>query len=231
MATLLLLRHGRSTANTAGTLAGRLPGVHLDEHGRTQAASVGERLAGVELAALVRSPILRCEQTLDLVARAAGLTLTPVVDDRFSECDYGEWSGRPLKELAEEGCWHAIRTTPSQVSFPGGESMAAMFARVVDGVRDWNARVGAGTWLLVSHGDPVKAIIADALGLPFDQFQRIAVDPASITVISYPDAGQDGFPVITGMNLISGLIAPHIPRSPEQAGQVGGGAGTAGADH
>ncbi|MER6307123.1 histidine phosphatase family protein [Streptomyces sp. NPDC001739] len=189
MPTLILVRHGRSTANTAGVLAGRAPGVALDERGAAQSAALPARLAQVPLAALVSSPLQRCRETMaPLLAARPGITLH--IEDRISECDYGDWSGRKLAELTDEPLMEAVQQHPSSAAFPGGESMRAMQARAVDAVRDWNARVeqthGAeATYAMCSHGDIIKSLVADALGLHLDLFQRISVEPCSLTVIRY----------------------------------------------
>ena len=185
VATLLLLRHGRTTANADGGLAGRQP-VELDETGRGQAAAVGERLKGLPLAAVVTSPLIRCRQTLELALPGA----EPVVEEGLIECGYGAWEGQPLKKLAKEPLWPVVQQHPSAAVFPEGESMAAMSARAVAAVRAWDARISAehgpeAVWLACSHGDVIKAIVADALGLHLDQFQRITADPAALTVIRY----------------------------------------------
>ncbi|MFG3119153.1 histidine phosphatase family protein [Streptomyces sp. NPDC048197] len=189
MPTLILVRHGRSTANTAGVLAGRAPGVALDERGAAQSAALPARLAQVPLAALVSSPLQRCRETMaPLLAARPGITLH--IEDRISECDYGDWSGRKLAELTDEPLMEAVQQHPSSAAFPGGESMRAMQARAVDAVRDWNARVeqthGAeATYAMCSHGDIIKSLVADALGMHLDLFQRISVEPCSLTVIRY----------------------------------------------
>jgi probable phosphomutase (TIGR03848 family) len=187
MATVLLVRHGRTAANAHGGLAGRSP-VPLDETGRAQAVALGERLRAVPLATVVTSPLPRCRQTV-----ALALPQVPaVVEDRLTECGYGDWQGRPLKELTKDPLWSVVQLHPSAVTFPGpdGESMAAMSARAVAAVREWDATVAAGhgphaVWLACSHGDVIKAVVADALGLHLDQFQRIVVDPGSVTAIRY----------------------------------------------
>ncbi|OPF71813.1 phosphoglycerate mutase [Streptomyces antioxidans] len=189
MPMLILVRHGRSTANTAGILAGWTPGVALDERGTAQAASLPGRLAGVPLAAAVTSPLQRCRETLaPLLAARPELPLHP--DDRIGECHYGDWSGRKLAELADEPLMNIVQQHPSAAAFPGGESMRAMHARAVEAVRDWNASIerehGAdAAYLMCSHGDIIKALVADALGLHLDLFQRISVEPCSVTAIRY----------------------------------------------
>ena len=187
MATVLLLRHGRTAANAGGGLAGRSP-VGLDDVGRAQAAAVGERLRPLTLAAVVTSPLPRCRETVALAVPDATVT----VDDRLIECGYGDWQGRSLKELAEDPLWAVVQQHPSAMVFPGegGESMAAVAARAVAAVREWDAKITAeygpdAVWLACSHGDIIKAVVADALGLHLDLFQRIVIDPASLTAIRY----------------------------------------------
>ncbi|HEX7744810.1 MAG TPA: MSMEG_4193 family putative phosphomutase, partial [Micromonosporaceae bacterium] len=185
VATLLLLRHGRTAANADGGLAGRQP-VELDETGREQAMAVGKRLAGLPLAAVVTSPLIRCRQTLELALPQA----SPVAEEGLIECGYGAWEGQPLKKLAKDPLWPVVQQHPSAAVFPGGEAMAAMAARAVGAVRRWDARVDAehgpdAMWLACTHGDVIKAIVADALGVHLDLFQRIVADPASVTVIRY----------------------------------------------
>ena len=185
MTTVILLRHGRTTANTGGVLAGWTPGVQLDETGAGAGAGGRERLAAVPLAAVVSSPLERCQQTAGAVV--AGRDLELQTDDRLGEARYGDWTGRPIKELVKEPLWKVVQQHPSAAVFPGpeGEGLAQTQARAVAAVRDWNAELGPdAVWLACSHGDVIKAILADALGLHLDPFQRIVVDPASISVIT-----------------------------------------------
>jgi probable phosphomutase (TIGR03848 family) len=194
--TVLLLRHARTTANVAGTLAGRADGVGLDPGGREQAARLAERLAPLPLAAVVSSPLQRCLETLaPLLAAPTTARIprpSPVLDERLGECHYGDWTGRALKDLAKEPLWRTVQYHPSAARFPGsdGESLAQMQSRAVAAIREHDAAVardhGEGAlWLAVSHGDVIKAILADALGVHLDAFQRIVVDTASISVVRY----------------------------------------------
>ncbi|MER7410137.1 MSMEG_4193 family putative phosphomutase [Streptomyces sp. NHF165] len=189
MPTLILVRHGRSTANTSGLLAGRTPGVALDDKGREQAARLPARLAGLPLAAAVGSPLQRCQETLAPLLRERP-ELASHTEERITECDYGEWSGRKLAELNDEPLMRTVQQHPSAAAFPGGESMRAMQARAVDAVREWNARIEAehgadALYLMCSHGDIIKSLVADALGMHLDLFQRISAGPCSATVITY----------------------------------------------
>ena len=186
--TVILLRHGRSTSNTAGTLAGRSPGVDLDERGREQVALVTERLGALPIEEIVRSPLQRCEQTVRPLSERRGLA--PVVDDRLAEVDYGSWTGRTIKELLSEPLWKVVQQHPSAAVFPGGEALAHMQVRAVTAVREHDARLAEEygrdvLWVACSHGDVIKSIVADAVGRHLDAFQRIVADPASISVIRY----------------------------------------------
>jgi probable phosphomutase (TIGR03848 family) len=223
VATVLLLRHGRTTSNVTGELAGRRP-VELDDIGRKQAERVGERLRPLPLAAVVTSPLIRCRTTLELALPGAN----PVVDEGLTECGYGDWEGRPLKELAGDPLWPVVQQHPSGAVFPNGESLAAMSARAVATIRRWDAEVTAehgpdALWLACSHGDVIKAIVADALGLHLDQFQRIVADPASVSVIRYTPAR----PFVVRVNDTADLatLVPPQQASSESDAAVGGGAG------
>jgi probable phosphomutase (TIGR03848 family) len=226
MATVILVRHGRTTANAAGLLAGRAAGVSLDQIGREQAALAGDRLAVVPLAGVVSSPLERCQQTAQLIlARQAGTQYAPV-DPDLTECDYGLWQGRTLNDLATEDLWAAVQSQPSAVVFPGGESMAAMQARSVAAIRRhdaaFEAEYGPGAvWVAVSHGDVIKAILADALGMHLDLFQRINVNPASVSIVRYGTSRPSVYATNTDAGdlswLSNGINSGDAP--------VGGGAG------
>ncbi len=185
MTTVLFLRHGL-TALTGPVLTGWTPGVHLDERGRAQVAALGARLAPVALAAIVSSPLERCLETADAVAAGREPAPERHVDERVGEVRYGAWTGGELKKLAKDPLWTTVQAHPSAVTFPDGEALRDTQARAVAAVRDWNGRLGdAATYAIVSHADVIKAILADALGLHLDQFQRIVVGPASLSVVRY----------------------------------------------
>ena len=190
MATVILVRHGRTTANAAGLLAGRAAGVSLDQTGWGQAASTGDRLAVVPLAGVVSSPLERCQQTAQFILERQAGNPAALDEPDLTECDYGQWQGRLLGDLATEELWAAVQSQPSAVVFPGGESMAAMQARSVAAIRRHDAAFEAehgpgAVWAAVSHGDIIKSILADALGMHLDLFQRINVGPASVSIVHY----------------------------------------------
>jgi probable phosphomutase (TIGR03848 family) len=230
--TVLLVRHGL-TAMTGPVLAGRTPGVNLDDRGRAQAADVAKRLAGVPIARIVSSPLERCQQTAQVIADLAGLEVD--TEPRLIECGYGDWTGQEIKKLAKDPLWKIVQSHPSAVTFPGvdGESIRAAQARAVDAVRSWNADLGPdAVWVACSHADVIKAVVADALAMHLDSFQRIVIDPCSVTVINY--TAQRPFVVRvndTGTDLAK-LLAPPKKTSrrrgavPSSDAVVGGGAGS-----
>lgn len=227
MTTVLLVRHGL-TAMTGPVLAGWTPGVHLDDRGQAQAEAVAERLHPLPLAAIVSSPLDRCLDTAGIIAKGRDQEIT--VEQRLGECKYGDWTGRPLKELLKEPLWKVVQAHPSAAVFPGpeGEGLAETQARAVAAIRDWNAKLGPdATWLACSHGDVIKAIAADALGMHLDLFQRITIDPCSVTVIRYETLR----PFVLRLNDTGGGVESLLPpkkgrrRKRSSDAVVGGGAG------
>jgi probable phosphomutase (TIGR03848 family) len=231
VATVLLVRHGL-TAMTGPVLAGHTPGVHLDERGRAQAEAMAARLVPVPLAAVVTSPLERCVETAQAVL--PGRSLVSSLEPRLAEVRYGDWTGKPLKDLAKQPLWRVVQAHPSAAVFPGaeGEALAGAQSRAVSAVREWDARiaVSAGAdavWLACSHGDIIKAVLADALGLHLDLFQRIVVDPCSVSVVRYTDTR----PFVLRVNDTGGDVAALLPpkrrrrRKPSAEATVGGGAG------
>ncbi len=227
MATVLLVRHGRTQANVDGVLAGRSPGVFLDSTGEEQAAAVAERLATLRLAAIVASPLDRTQQTADAIGARQPVAVERHTDEDLSECHYGEWTGQPIKALAKEPLWATVQAHPSAAAFPAGESMTQMLHRSVGAVRRWNARLGDdAVYAVVSHGDVIKAILADALGMHLDLFQRIVVDPCSVSVVRYTAHR----PFVVRMNDtggdLSGLaVRARRRRTRASDAVIGGGAG------
>ena len=225
---MLLIRHGRTAANASGVLAGWTPGIDLDDKGREQVAALAARLAAVPVAAIVSSPLERCVETA--TALAADRDLTVETEDALGECRYGDWTGQELKKLAKDPLWKVVQAHPSAATFPGGESLRDTQSRAVDAVRRINDRLGPdATWIAVSHGDVIKALLADALGLHLDLFQRIQVDPGSLSVVRYTTLR----PFVVRMNDRGGSVddlRPPAKRARTKRASsdavVGGGAGT-----
>lgn len=228
MATLILLRHARSAANGSGVLAGRTAGVGLDDTGTSQARELTRRLEPVTLSELVVSPLQRCRDTVDELAGLRGLT--PTVDDRLAEVDYGDWTGRTIHELSQEPLWTVVQQHPSAAVFPGGEGLAHVQARAVAAIREHDARITAehgpgAVWAVCSHGDVIKSVLADALGLHLDGFQRIVVEPCSVSVVRYTDTR----PFVVKVNDTGTDLSSIVPDTTETDGNseatVGGSAG------
>lgn len=233
MATVILVRHGRTTANASGVLAGRTPGVSLDDVGRTQAEATAARLAAVPLVEVVTSPLERCKETAAAIVKAQEGRPRRSTERGITECDYGDWQGRKLRTLAKEPLWKVVQTQPSAAAFPGGESLTTMQARAVAAVRRRDAVVEAehgpgAVWVAVSHGDIIKALLADALGMHLDLFQRLHVDPASVSIVRYTATR----PFVLASNTHAGDLSWLRPPPPAKArsrrgddAAVGGGAG------
>jgi probable phosphomutase (TIGR03848 family) len=240
--TLLLVRHGRTAANASGTLAGWTPGIGLDDTGLAQAQALAQRLAPVPVAAVVTSPLQRCRETADALRAVPGPRNAPrpepLVEDRLGEAHYGDWTGRLLKELAKEPLWRVVQAHPSAVTFPGehGESMLGMQVRAVEAVREHDAAVARehgddAVWVAVSHGDVIKSVLADALGMHLDAFQRIVVDPCSVSVVRYTALRPFALRVNDTGGDLAGLVPKPRPRRRRRPASsdavVGGSTGTA----
>lgn len=252
MATVLLVRHGQSSANVAGVLAGWSPGVALSECGREQAAALAPVLALLHPARVVSSPVQRCLETAQLlVADPPEGAVLPTVeeDDGLGECHYGTWTGRPLSDLATDPLWRVIQDDPQSpdASFPAdtgsgfaGESLTRMTARLAAAHERLDDEVTAAhgphaLWVAVSHGDPIKSLLATASGAGVAGLQRFHVDPGSVSLIRRTGTGADARLMILGSNLsgpdVAARVASARPTSPTPgpgaAGDavVGGGAG------
>jgi len=224
VATVILVRHGRSTANTGGVLAGRATGITLDETGDKQAARVADRLAAIPLVGVVSSPLERCRLTARAILERQEAELELMTEPDVIECDYGEWEGQQIKELAKQDLWTLVQTQPSSATFPGGESLAEMQHRTVAAVRRLDAAFEAehgahAVWAIVSHGDPIKSVLADALGMHLDLFQRLDVHPGSASVVRY---GQHR-PAVIAVNTAEGDLGWLATKPEESDTRVGGG--------
>ncbi|MDO5618098.1 MSMEG_4193 family putative phosphomutase [Kocuria sp.] len=202
--TVILVRHGR-TPTTGQVLPGRAPGLHLSQQGLDQALHVADRLAGVPVSAIYTSPMERTRETVEPTEAATGLTAR--IEPDLIECDFGDWTGRTLSELMKLPEWSAVQRAPSSFRFPNGESFSHMQARMVDAVDRIREAHPGQTVVCFSHADPLKAVLAHALGSHLDQFQRIVVDPCSVSVIAY-HPGQA--PQVLRVNSTDGPVAPLV---------------------
>jgi probable phosphomutase (TIGR03848 family) len=183
MARIVLLRHAHSVANEKNLLAGRTPGIALSKTGRDQALQLVNRLGVITFDEIAVSPMQRCRETIDPWLASGDVKTRVVTDDSISEVDYGSWSGKSLASLRRKSQWKVVQDFPSQMVFPEGESLLEMQGRALSGFYRLNSVKGKGPRLLVSHGDVIKSIVAHCLGMHLDQFQRLVIEPASITII------------------------------------------------
>jgi probable phosphomutase (TIGR03848 family) len=198
---VLLVRHA-VTPTTGVKLPGRAPGLHLSDDGRRQADAAASRLARLpKLAAIYASPLERARETALPIARARGLALR--IERDLSELDIGEWTGLSIKRASRKPEWAIIQRHPSGFRFPGGESFLEMQTRMTAAVGRLVARHPGEIVAAVSHADPIKAAVAQALGTPLDLFQRIVIAPASISAVVYRPEG----PAVLTVNSMDGDLA------------------------
>ncbi len=204
MALLLLVRHGL-TDSTGKRITGWTPGVHLSDRGREQAERLAERLAGLPVRAIYSSPLERCRETAAPLAGATGREV--VLRDDLGEVRYGDWTGRPMAQLARTKLWRLVQQVPSGARFPGGESLLEVQQRMVREADRIVAAHPRAAVVVVSHGDPIRLLLAHFAGVHPDLFQRLAVDPASVSAI----LAGDGVPRILKVNDTGGL-SDLVPR-------------------
>jgi len=202
---VLLVRHGQ-TPTTGAILPGRAPGLHLSDVGRTQAEGAATRIAGLKhVAAVYASPLERTRETAAPIAKARKVRVRR--DKGLLECDFGEWTGRKLRELSKKPEWKTVQQYPSGFRFPGGESFAEMQLRITRSLEGMSAEHRGETVVAVSHADPIKAAVAAALGTHLDLFQRIVVSPCSVTAIAYTPTG----PIVLAVNSTGDDLTRLVP--------------------
>ena len=223
---VVLIRHAHSEANAKGVLSGRIPGVHLSPKGVQQAEGLIARLGALKIATLRISPLERCAETINPWWNAIGKTINRGVevaeDPNLIEVDYGKWSGKKLSQLLRHAMWKTVQNNPSAMYFPSGESLASMQVRAMKSVHDALNVRRKGAAILVSHGDVIKSIVASSLGMHLDDFQRIVIDPASITILDFSQSK----PRLTLMNDSHEELETLI-KSPFRKGPLLGGGGGA----
>src|ERR1700694_2593208 len=204
---LVLVRHG-VTAHTGPLLSGRMPGIDLSEKGVGQAEAAADRLAALTISAVYASPVERTTQTAGYIAARLGLEVQPLPG--VIEADYGDWTGGKIVDLAKTDEWKVVQAAPSRAHFPGGESLRAMQARMVDALDAVVAAHPHETVVVVSHADPIKSALAHYTGMHLDLFQRLHVSPASATVLDFHPYGA----LLVKCNDTGGL-AELVPEPPE----------------
>lgn len=188
MTQLLLIRHAENDYVRSAKLAGWTPGVHLNDDGKRQAQALGQRLAAAKLQAVYSSPLERAVETAQaIVQQHPGLDLR--IEDDIGEVQYGQWTGQALRRLTRTRLWQIVQLSPSRARFPEGESIREMQVRAVGALERIAERHVTGRIVIVSHADVIKAVVAHYAGMPLDMFQRIAIAPASISVIGIHKMG------------------------------------------
>jgi probable phosphomutase (TIGR03848 family) len=232
MTRIVLLRHAHSSANAKAILAGRAPGVDLSDRGRKESQDVAKRLKEINFSLIRVSPMERCAQTIEplLAQLSKGSGDKPIieVENDLVEVDYGKWTGRKLAILSRDKAWKVVQNNPSAMYFPGGEGLLDVQARAMRAVNNAANTPGRGPKLLVSHGDVIKSIVASVLGAHLDHFQKIVIDPASITVLDFN--GVD-FRVLTLNSTTAPITAFLKEESSKKKGVsalLGGGSGRKG---
>ncbi len=221
MTTVYLVRHGRTPANDKGILAGRTKGVFLDDLGVLQAETLAKSLENIEFKKIIVSPMERCLQTAKILNQFSKNPLKPNIDSGISECDYGDWSNKKLSTLRRKPLWKNVQERPSGVQFPNGEKMSDMLDRVKSTIFENASKLkDQDNLLVVSHGDPIRSFIADSLGIHLDNFQRITIDPCSLSIVRI---NQGNIQVVTVNNRVN---VPTQTKKKKKLGSVlGGGAG------
>lgn len=222
---LVLIRHAHSQSNASGVLSGRLPNIHLSEKGIKQSQQLSERLGNFAVAQLRVSPMERCFETIspwlnDVVLKNSP-DFEPIIDPSLNEVDYGDWSGKKLITLARKKEWRTVQESPSRMYFPGGEGIAQMQSRAMCVVHELAKLPDSKTAVIVSHGDVIKSIVASAVGTHLDEFQRIIIDPASVSVLDYSGIK----PRVLLLNDTRAVVTDLLQAPKRSRNLLGGGAG------
>jgi probable phosphoglycerate mutase len=204
MPTILLVRHGENEFVAKGRLAGRLPGVHLNDNGRKQAEAVANALGKAPIRAVYSSPMERCMETAQPLATALGMEVTPL--DGIIEVDFGTWQDKTLKQLRRRKLWKVVQANPSRMRFPGGETFADAQLRIVQTLEDLCQQHPKDLIACFSHSDLIKLALSYYLGQPLDLFQRIMIAPASISTLHL---GEMGVQIINVNHSAANLRLPH----------------------
>jgi probable phosphomutase (TIGR03848 family) len=222
---LVLIRHAHSEANAAGILSGRLPNVHLTEKGVEQSKNLAVRLGKFPVSNLRISPMERCFETISPWINSIVLPnnprFEPVIDEELTEVDYGSWSGKKLAVLSRNKLWKIVQESPSRMYFPKGEGIAQMQSRAMKSVHEAISSKAKGAAVIVSHGDVIKSIVASALGMHLDEFQRVVIDPASVSILDYSSTKPRVLLLNDSRSVVTELLV-----SPKRAKNLlGGGSG------
>ncbi|ASY25075.1 probable phosphoglycerate mutase [Candidatus Planktophila lacus] len=232
MTRIVLLRHAHSSANAKAILAGRAPGVDLSDRGRKEAQDIAKRLKEINFSLIRVSPMERCAQTIEplLAQLSKNREAEPIVEveSDLVEVDYGKWTGRKLAILSRDKAWKVVQNTPSAMYFPGGEGLLDVQARAMRALNSAANTPGKGAKLLVSHGDVIKSIVASVLGTHLDHFQKIVIDPASLTVLDFNGVDYRVLTLNSTTAPISAFLKKEVSKKKGVTALLGGGSGRKG---
>jgi probable phosphoglycerate mutase len=206
MAMILLVRHGENDWVKKHRLAGWISGVHLNENGRLQAQAAADRLAHLPIKAVYSSPVTRCMETAEYLTQPHKLQIIPL--EEIGEVRYGDWEGKKIKNLAKNPLWHIVQFFPSRLRFPGGEALREVQFRAIQSLEKLSVQHQKDMIIVTSHADVIKLVLAHYLGVHMDLFQRIAIAPASVSVL---DLMPNGLVRVLRLNDTGALEAPSAP--------------------
>jgi probable phosphoglycerate mutase len=222
---VVLIRHAHSQANLKGVLSGRRPNVHLSKEGIEQSKDLARRLGDFIPHEIRISPMERCLETitpwLEQKSNSKRVKPKPIFDGGLTEVDYGDWSGKKLSVLSRNKLWTVVQNTPSQMYFPKGEGILQMQSRALHAIHKSIDKKAKRPLVIVSHGDVIKSIIASALGMHLDEFQRIIIDPSSISVLDFSMEK----PRVLLLNDVRAVVTDLLTGKTRNANLLGGGGG------
>jgi probable phosphoglycerate mutase len=222
---VVLIRHAHSEANLRGVLSGRRPNVHLSKEGIDQSKDLARRLGDFVPHEIRISPMERCLETitpwLEQKGNAKIFKPQPIIDHGLTEVDYGDWSGKKLSVLSRNKLWTVVQNTPSQMYFPKGEGILQMQSRALEVIHKSIDKKAKGSIVIVSHGDVIKSIVASALGMHLDEFQRIIIDPSSVSVLDFSMTK----PRVLLLNDVRAVVTDLLIGKSRSANLLGGGSG------
>lgn len=216
MTLILLIRHGENDVMHR-RLAGRLPGVHLNENGRKQAQALARALEHAPIEAVYSSPLERALETAQPLAEARGLTVQ--IRPALSEVDYGDWQGRTYKQLRRAKLWKTVQDDPASVRFPNGETLVEVQQRVIEELehlarlhtrpsQEGQQPPPEAVIAAVAHGDIIRLALVHYLNMAVNDFHRLTIFPASLSLIRLHPEQR---PLVIHINQIAGFSWPPPP--------------------
>ena len=187
MTKIYVVRHGQTAWNLEEVFRGRAD-IPLDGTGKKEVHLAGEALKNETIHAVYSSPLSRSMETAENIAKFQNIKVTPL--EAIVDISYGDWEGKKVSKLAKQSLWKRVQFFPSRMQFPNGEALREVQFRAVRAIEKISEQNIEGIIVVVSHADVIKLVVAHYLGVHVDLFQRIAVAPASVSVLSLPKNGM-----------------------------------------